>query len=513
MTLIERIKNSIYIRAAACIRYIRCPQKYRSLGFMLDYLQKEGETFTVTPALSSRLRKRIVSHICTIDSHYSSFYFPKGCVCLVTDEDNADKAIAKGALVLISSVPFREYPCIVSDCPLGIYSSLIRYYRFIHNKTSFTAVTGSIGKTTVKNMIGEVYRQAFVTSYTQANANTRVHIGFAIQHIPYKAQMVVQEVHEGNPGEAKFVARMMCPDVLVITPVDKSHLSRFDSEDGIVNEIRSMVMTMPATGTVIAGLEEIDKMGLLHSGRKCISISSDNPDADYSADSIQVNSDGLSFDIVDKKAAMRYHIQLNHLYGLHNASCALYAFAAGMSARMSPSDIIVGLAGYRTSGVRQNVVMTNDGVLLYADCYNAIARSMKSAIETASCLSVQGRRIAVLGDIEEAGKSSSSQHNEVIGYVNHSNFQILFTIGEKIKKALIETPTRESLSVSHFDSLTNLTLAIRETVNPGDLVLFKASHASDLSECIQRIWPAEYSQMNAPLTRDNVKWERELLFY
>ena len=104
------------------------------------------------------------------------------------------------AAVVISEVQYKNYPSIVAKNPLAIYAKLCRYYRDLQKNVSVTAVIGSIGKTTTKNMIGAVYSSKWQTYYTSANDNTYKTIGFAVQHIPPFAEKMIQEVHEGTPN-------------------------------------------------------------------------------------------------------------------------------------------------------------------------------------------------------------------------------------------------------------------------------------------------------------------------
>ena len=116
---------------------------------------------------------------------------------------------------------------------------------------------------------------------------------------------------------------------------------------------------------------------------------------------MSVLKSGLSFVVVDNSNGTEHPVRLNNIYARHNVSAALRAFAAARCEVLPYSLIVKGLAEYHTTGVRQNVIWTEDGICLYADCYNAIATSVRSAVETSDIIPVTGKRIAVLGDIEE----------------------------------------------------------------------------------------------------------------
>ena len=107
-----------------------------------------------------------------------------------------------------------------------------RYLLFgdLHDKVKVIAVSGSIGKTTTKNMIGEIYKTTYRTYYTPSNANTRRSVGQAVQTIPEGTERMIQEIHEGTPGKTQYVSEMLRPDMFVITSIDKSHFMNFEND-------------------------------------------------------------------------------------------------------------------------------------------------------------------------------------------------------------------------------------------------------------------------------------------
>jgi len=340
-------------------------------------------------------------------------------------------------------------------------------------------------------MIGEVYKTMFRTTYNKANANTRMSVGYAVQYIPKDAQKMIQEIHEGNPNETKYISEMLRPDLFVLTPIDKSHFQRFGSEEKIIEEICSITEHMPKDGRVIVNIDEFNRFDLLN-GKKAVTISEDNHNADYYLKNVCTTEKGLSFCIVSKETGGIYNVVLDNIYAPHNAICSLYAFAAGICEGISPQKIIHGLSCYKTEGVRQNVKRTEDNVVVYADCFNAVGRSMKSAIEGADLIPVTGKRIAVLGDIKEGGEISSEMHCEVIQTVCNSKFDYLITLGEEMETASKNVNEIDRLYVKNCQSLEEVTSTLKKLLQSGDLVLFKASHSMELEKCINELWPSVF---------------------
>lgn len=508
--MIQRIysalKNKLIVVSAKYVRRLRNPEKYKSLEFFCDYLKDESVFLNYQGAAN---KKKIITEVCTLDSvaGYESFHFPKGCACLVSTEKDAYEAVKRGAVILITRREVENQPCLICDNPLAVYARWCKYYRDLHNKVSVIAVSGSIGKTTVKNMIADVCSIKYKTSYTRDNWNTRMSVGFAVQHIPNHAERMIQEIHEGNPKETQYISEMLRPDVFVITPIDNSHMSRFGSKNAIVEEVCSITRYLSEKGTVIVNADEFDRFDLLNN-RKIVTVSTKNEAADFLARDIVVKKDGLEFSIRVKHQEKVYPVFLKNVFAPHNADCALYAFALGFIDGIDPEMIIQGLSHYRTDGVRQNVIRTKDNILIYADCFNAIGRSMKSAIGACDLIPVEGRKVAVLGNIEEAGEMSVEMHNEVIGYINDSTFDELMTYGEKMNEAAKSTEVRESLKIRSYSQLDILAKAIQCSAKSGDLVLFKGSHSCNLDSCIIKCWPY-LKDIVSP--KDN--WITNSLFY
>ena len=511
--IIKSIKLRVISFLATYIRRINSPQKYKTLDFLCQYLGCDVELNEKAEAL----RDIVITQVCTM----SSWYFPKNCICLIyrnpvykaNDNDYklyASQAIKRGAAVLISDKSYDDYPCIVSNNPFETYARLCRYYRDLSH-VSVTVVSGSIGKTTVKNMIGEVYKMKYKLSYTSSNLNTKTVIGFAAQHIPNWAERLLQEIHEGEPNETKYSSEILHPSLFVITPIDKSHYVYFGDEEKIVEEVCSITEYMTKDGAIIVNIDEFSRFDLLK-GKKVITISMSNREADFYSENVTVDIDGLSFWVIEKRTRMSNKIVLKNIFALHNVSCALYAYAVGVHEGITPNDIVVGLSHFRPSGVRQNVLKTKDNVLVYADCYNAVGRSMKSAIETASNIPIKGKRIAVIGDVEECGEVSEEMHMEILNYANSSKFDVLYTIGEKMRKALGAIILRDSLENKHFQNIDSLAFELKHIVCSGDLVLFKASHASNLGECIVKVWPDLVKDVEENSGEAN-NWELNSLLY
>jgi UDP-N-acetylmuramoyl-tripeptide--D-alanyl-D-alanine ligase len=251
-----------------------------------------------------------------------------------------------------------------------------------------------------------------------------------MQHIPPRTQKIIEEVSEDTPGYTIHSSTACKPNTIVITAVDKSHFEAFGSQDAIVEEICSVTKAMDKNGTVIINKDDFENLSQFLNIDKIITVSITDTNADIYAQNIQVVNAGLEFDIID--GTTKYSkVKLYNIYAVHNVLIALFAYAAGKSEGVTPQNIIKGIQNFKTLGIRQNIFRTSDNVLVYADCYNAVAKSIESAIKSAEIIplnekaSGKNRRIAVLGDVEEAGELSQQTHEDIINIVNNSLFDHL----------------------------------------------------------------------------------------
>lgn len=432
---------------------------------------------------------RPVSGLCRVNSR-----FTKECLCAPFEDDTEEHliwAMEHGAVGLICKKQIRDYPCLVTDNPPLVFAKMCRLYR-ASSPAPATAIVGSIGKTTTKRMVRGVLAAQYKTFCDPENENQVDCAGYCSQHIYKNSSRYVQEVSEDQPGGVAAISEMIYPEIAVVTAIDKSHIAHFGSEEAIRDEIASITYGMPEDGKVIISLDDPSHADLIKD-RKTVSVSLQNPEADYFAKDISLTPSGLTFTIVDRERNLTFPVKLHYVFAQHNIICALQAFAAGRLGGVSDKNIIKGLRRYRAAGFRQNVFRAGKN-LLYVDCYNSIAKSVKSAVKAASEIPVRegARRIAVIGDIEELGEFSEAVHEELMQIVDQSKIDILFAFGPKISKAAREVSVRGSLKIACFEEMGELNRALKKEKKRGDLILFKASRKSELEHSVRAVFPLPY---------------------
>ena len=136
---------------------------------------------------------------------------------------------------------------------------------------------------------------------------------------------------------------------------------------------------------------------------------------------------------------------------------------------------------------------------------------MRSAVNASCDIPIKGKRIAVLGDVAEAGDYTESTHLEIVDIVNKSNFDVVLTYGTELRKALANSEIRENLTVLTFDNQKDMNKAIKQQVEKSDLVLFKASHSGNLKDSIAATFPLAYLYQSIKYYTPRVKWHFKVI--
>jgi len=449
----------------------------------------------------------VVSGVCRLGSR-----FTKDCICVQLYEDAVDLmtiAMEKGALFCVTRHPVDGVPCVVVDDPSRAYADMCRLYR--REEIATTAIVGSIGKTTAKKMVQSVFQTQENTLCDAGNDNQLDCVGYICQHIPRKTTLWVQEVSEDTKGCVEQISKIVQPNLVIITAIDKSHIEEFGDEQGILDEIASITKYMKPDGICITSMDD-ENTATLIKDRRTVFVSMQNTDADFYSKDVCVNSDGLKFNVIEKKSGYSYAVQLKNVYARHNVYSALYAFAAGVLSGISYDNIVKGLEVYKATGIRQNVYKAR-GIIVYADCYNAVAKSVRSAVAAADNIPIQGKRVAVLGDIAETGAYAKATHEEIVTIVNDSNFDVLIAYGENLRTATESVETRKDLKIIKPMTRNELNRETKQMAKRGDLVLFKSSHSVGLEKTLKATFPIAYMRKLWEFLFPLIKWRFIMLFH
>lgn len=334
---------------------------------------------------------------------------------------------AKGAVAVVVEHPVAEdiTQIIVRDTRLALGQLAAAVKTKLAPQT--IAVTGSAGKTTVKEMMAAILSRRGKVLSTQGNFNNDIGVPLTMLRLTPQHQYAVLELGANHQGEIAYTTALAKPDVAIITNVAPSHLEGFGDVYGVARAKGEIFNAVSATGLAVipADSEYVDYWLTRLEGKRVVRFSADNTAAEYHALSVALNAEGCAgFDMICPTG--KQYIQLT-LPGRHNVANALAAAAACIEMGASLTDVQSGLAEMQAVKGRTNVKMVSAGIRLIDDTYNANVESVKAAIDLLA--SYSGYRVLILGDMAELGADARLYHEEIGLYAKKSGINLLFTLG------------------------------------------------------------------------------------
>lgn len=354
------------------------------------------------------------------------------------------------------------------------------------------AVTGSVGKTTTKDMIAAVLGERFQAFKTKGNFNSVIGMPLSLLEISKATEYAVLEMGMSRFGEIERLSLTARPDFAVITTIGSSHLEMLGSRENICRAKLEVLCGLKEGGTLLLNGDEPLLSDVYGKSYNTVYISTERENADYFAKNIRVESDGTVFDIVYRgKTVKDLRVRV---VGRHNVYSALFSFAIASICGMNEEEIRRGLLRFMPEHLRQNIVRFGR-IVVMEDCYNASPESMQAAIDVLDSYSrfSGGRSIAVLGDMLELGEESSALHRQVGAHLAKRRIGRLFTLG-KGGGYIAVGAKQQGMSfdaitefASYEERLDEIAAAIASVVGDEDVVLFKASRAVRIERLIDRL--------------------------
>jgi len=343
------------------------------------------------------------------------------------------------------------------------------------------AITGSVGKTTVKDMLAAILEQGWRTLKSRGNYNTEIGVPLTLLELEASHQAAVVELAMRGRGQIAYLARMARPQVGVVTKIGLSHLELLGSKDAIAESKAELVEALPADGAAVLNADdEYFEVLAARSAAPVVSFGM-NDGADVRVSEVEVAPDG------------RLRVRLTgHLIeaeiicgavGRHHALNIAAAAAAVVSAGAPAEWVAMGLAAYATGEMRGRIVEAPGGYTVVDDSYNAAPDSMRAALELLADLPGH-RKWAVLGDMKELGDASLEAHHELGRSVAKAGLTGLVTVGELSHH--IAEGAREVGLVEVTEATDNATAAelLAPRLATGDVVLVKGSRAMHMEEIV-----------------------------
>lgn len=332
-------------------------------------------------------------------------------------------------------------------------------------------VTGSVGKSTTKEMIASVLSGSFRVGKTPVNHNNDIGMPMAILAMPEDTQVAVLEMGMNHFREIAYLAAIAKPDVAVITNIGTMHIEHLGSVEGILQAKLEILEGMGKDGRIILNGDD-PLLWNLHTRYpdQAVYFGIQNPDCTILGGDIKEKKDGLRFTVRRGESAFSVRVPVE---GRHFVLDALAAITVGLEFGVDPAEIQHGLSQFHNLGGRQEIFKAKC-VTIIKDCYNAGPASMTAALNVLG--SRPGRHIAVLGDMLELGSSTQAEHYRV-GRIAAEKADIVLCYGPngvRVVNGAITGGMDPSLARAFTDQ-DALTAALRQAVKPGDVILFKGS--------------------------------------
>ena len=433
----------------------------------------------------------------------------------VRTEEEADRlvrrAVRRGAFAVISYREIQEdCPCFINNNVVEAHIALIAYLRK-QLDTQFVAITGSVGKTSTKDMLYEVLSMQYRTEKSEHNGNVQVNIAQHVQDVPYGCEMYLQEVGGGRPGGASRHSRMVLPQAAVVTNIGDAHIGNFHGshEALMANKLHIADGMAPEEGVLFLNYDD----PLLCTAKvdfPVVSFAVHSRQADYYAENVAYGANSASFDVVH--CGSRTPVVLNVL-GEHNVLNAVCAFAVGRHFGIAPDVIAEGLSHFETKGIRQSMYSIC-GRRLLMDCFNASSKSMLSSLEMLQGMPVGdgGKKIAIIGDITGAGELAEDIHRELADALLEMPPDEIILFGEDVQYT---HSTLASKGVSSFwtSDREELNRKLMHDTHPGDAVLLKGSSKMSLEYSVDLVFGTRFADQRhldekkcRRLTQDDIRY-------
>jgi UDP-N-acetylmuramoyl-tripeptide--D-alanyl-D-alanine ligase len=346
-------------------------------------------------------------------------------------------------------------------------------------------VCGSNGKTTTKELIASALKQKFSTLWSEASFNNDIGVPLTLLRMEKSHQAAVLEAGTNHPGELGPLVEIIQPQFGVLTNIGREHLEFFGDVAGVVKEEGRLAELLPTGGTLFVNgdSEWTDEM-IRRTRAKTVRVGFGQKN-DWRAEKVRLDKNGTTFHVTTAKKEFCGEYRVN-LLGRHQVANALFAAAVSEELGLARAEIQRGLAECKPPKMRMQFWEAG-GIRVLDDAYNANADSMIAALETLSDLPLQGRRVAVLGDMGELGTHSEEAHAEVGRRAAELEIGQLFAVG-KMAPVTAKAARNAGLSrVIEFENVESAIKAVKGFLKTGDVVLIKASRSSRLERIAETL--------------------------
>jgi len=340
-------------------------------------------------------------------------------------------------------------------------------------------VTGSVGKTTLKEMTALALSPLGPVLKTEKNENNEVGLPKTLLRLDSQHRAVVLEMGMRGFGQIKYLAEVARPTVGVITVIGESHIEIVGSRLGIADAKGELIDSLGQDDTVVLNADD-SFFDHLSSKVHCRLITYGRaPNADIAVTSVVQHDEGW---LVLLKIGHDLHPLLVHSPAIHDVQNAAGAIAVAVASGVVPADAVAALLNYRPSNMRMELLSSRSGATILSDCYNAAPVSMRAALHTLADMRHTGIKSAFLGDMRELGEFSEEMHRDIATVASRLAIENIYAVGEFMPSAF---PSAKRSFPKSADAAAFVAESF--SLNSGDVVLVKGSRAIELEKVVEAL--------------------------
>ena len=393
--------------------------------------------------------------------------------------DYIPAALDKGAAAVLCTHCDGDYPAIVVENTRIALGDIARGERK-RIGCQVVGITGSVGKSTTKEMTATVLGSTYRVGKSPVNHNNDIGLPMSILALPEDTQVAVLEMGMNHFGEIAYLSGIAKPDVAVIVNIGTMHIEHLGSREGILQAKLEILEGMEKDASVILNGDDSLLWNLHHTMKNITYFGKQNSQCNVLGSNITAAGNGVAFEAMHEGAAIKICLPVE---GEHYVEDALAAVAVGLKLGVSPEKIKESLSVFENMEDRQEIYYTGEYTII-KDCYNAGPESMAAAL--AVLASKTGRKIAVLGEMLELGDCTPAEHYK-IGRLAAKQADVVLAYGpnsERVLKGAITGGMSDSC-VSAYEDKDRLIAALKQQARPGDVLLFKGSRGMRMEQILE----------------------------
>lgn len=404
-----------------------------------------------------------------------------------------ETALKNGASIcLLEDIKIPEYikqeysdrTIIIVENTIKAIQKLATYKRNMYN-IPVIAVTGSVGKTSTKDILASVLAKKYKVLKTQGNLNNHIGLPLTILKLKDETALVV-EMGMSALGEISTLTNIAKPDIAVITNVGTSHIGQLGSIQNILKAKLEILEGLNSKGILVINNDNdmLNEWNKTNNEYKTVTFGIEK-DSNVTANNIDLQEYSSSFTVKLDEEEIKVEIPVGGKHFVYNGLCAL---AVGKILNIPNNDILEGIKEFKLTKNRMDIKKTKNNITLINDCYNANYDSMSAAIIYLAKINSK-RKIAVLGDMLNLGQYSKELHEKVGEDVENNKIDLLITVGNEskniAKKAIEKGMNKENIYIlQKNEEAIDL---LKEILKPEDAILIKASNAMNFNKIVEAI--------------------------